>query len=207
MERENMSNITKIAITGGIGAGKSSMCQILKQQGGFSVISADEQAAKALIEGSPAYSKIRQLFPENPDLDSKQIAEKIFSQPSLKKDFEKIIHAHIFECIKEEERQLIQKGHTVIFYEMPLLFETNMSYYFNYIILVICSHNLKIERVKKRMNISEEQILKRISTQAQHDENKAHFVIENSKSLKDLEESTKNILQKLQLRKGSYCSF
>ncbi len=200
-----MSHVTKVAITGGIGAGKSSMCQILIQQG-FPVISADQQAQKALIKNSPIYSDILKLFPNNLILDPKQIAEKIFSQPLLKKSFENIVHPYIFQCIKEEEKKIIQQGDRVIFYEIPLLFETDMFYYFNYIILITCPKELKIERVKKRMNIPEEQIFKRMFTQAQHDESKVHFVVENSKSLKDLEKSTKDILHKLQLKKGSHCS-
>ena len=200
-----MLNAVKIVITGGMGAGKSSLCQIIVQQG-FPVISADEQARKLLVKNSPIYSKILPLFPENPDLNPHQIAEKIFSQASTKKSFEKIIHPYIFEHIKEEEKKWMQKGHTAIFYEIPLLFETKMSYYFNYIILVQCPQKLRVERVKKSMNLSEDQILKRMSTQIQHDENQAHFIVNNSKSLKDLEKSIDNIINKLKLRKGLSCS-
>ena len=191
-----MKKTIKVAVTGGMGSGKSSVCQHFKSLG-FPFISADEQAAKALKKDSSIYPDILKLFPHNPKLKPQQIAEEIFSKPSLKKSFEEIIHPYIFQCIKDEERYLLEKNHQIIFYEIPLLFETNMSYYFDYIILITCPKNMRVKRVKEQMNISEDQILKRISTQIQHDANQAHFIIDNSKSFKELEKSAEDILSQV----------
>ena len=191
-----MKKTIKVAVTGGIGSGKSTLCQHFKSLG-FPVISADEQAAKGLKTNSPIYPDILKLFPTNQELQPKKIAEEIFSKPLLKKSFEQIMHPYIFQCIKDEEEYLLKQNHRIIFYEIPLLFETNMSYHFNYIILITCPTDKRIKRVKEKMNISEDQILKRISAQVQHDEKKAHFVIDNSKTLKELEKSAEDVLSQM----------
>ena len=192
----------KIAITGGIGTGKSSLCRFFEDWG-FPVISADKEARKALRKSSPLYTSLLKLFNKktNESLDPKEISKEIFSNFSLKKQFESIVHPYIFECILQEEKKI--KNHSHIFYEIPLLFETNSLNYFNWIILVICSKNLQKERIITNMHLSSKEAQMRINAQEPQETKieKSDIVIENNRSLEDLEQKAVDILKKLSLTK------
>ena len=193
---------TKIAVTGGIGAGKSSLCRFFKDWG-WPVISADKEARKALAEDSPLYPSLLKLFNKKPDesLNSKEIAREIFSNFSLKKNFESIVHPYIFKCILQEEEKL--KGHSHIFYEIPLLFETHLSSYFHWIILVICSKKLRKERIITRMNLSPKEAKLRMDAQESPKTKieKSNIIIDNNGSMEDLKKQAVEVLTKLSLKK------
>jgi len=194
--------MVKIAITGGIGTGKSSLCQFFEDWG-FPVISADKEARKALMKDSPLYPSLLKLFNKksHDSLNPKEIAKEIFFNFSLKKQFESIVHPYIFECILQEEQKI--KNHSHIFYEIPLLFETNLMDDFNWIILVICSKNLQKERVIKKTNLSPKEAQMRINAQKPQETKieKSDIVIENNRSLEDLEQKATDVLKKLSLTK------
>lgn len=192
----------KIAITGGIGTGKSSLCKFFENWG-VPVISADIQARKALLKSSPVHPSLLKLFHKKSyeTLYPKEIAQKIFSNLSLKERFESIVHPYIFECILQEEQKL--KNYSHIFYEIPLLFETHLSSYFNWIILVTCSKQLQKKRIIQKMNLSPEETQIRMNAQADLKTKieKSDIVIENNGTLNDLEQKALNIFKKLSLRK------
>ena len=194
--------MVKIAITGGMGTGKSSLCRFFENWG-FPVISADKEARKALMKSSPLYPSLLKLFNKksNENLNSKEIAKEIFSNFSLKKKFESIVHPYIFECILQEERKI--KNHSHIFYEIPLLFETNSLNYFNWIILLVCSENLQKERIITKMQLSPKETQMRINAQESQETKveKSDIVIENNGSLEDLEQKAIDVLKKLSLTK------
>lgn len=206
MEKQPKKQI-KIAVTGGIGAGKSSLCRFFKDWG-WPVISADKEARKALAENSPLYPSLLKLFNKKPDesLNSKEIAREIFSNFSLKKKFESIVHPYIFKCILQKEEKL--KGHSHIFYEIPLLFETRLSSYFQWIVLVICSKKLQKERIITRMNLppAEAQLRMDAQTNQKTKIKKSNIIVENNGSLDDLKKQALNVLKKLSLEKrGGFC--
>ncbi|MDE0151578.1 MAG: dephospho-CoA kinase [Bdellovibrionales bacterium] len=199
--------MVKIAITGGIGTGKSSLCRFFEDWG-FPVISADKEAHKALMIESPLYPSLLKLFNKKPSdrLNPKEIAKDIFSNLNLKKKFESIVHPYIFESILKEEKKI--KNHSHIFYEIPLLFETNLMDYFNWIILVTCSKNLQKERVISKMHLSSEEAQMRIDAQNPQETKieSSDIVIENNGSLNDLKQKAEDILEKLALtKKDSSC--
>ena len=193
---------TKIAVTGGIGAGKSSLCRFFKEWG-WPVISADKEARKALAEDSPLSPSLLKLFNKKPNesLNSKEIAREIFSNFSLKKKFESIVHPYIFKCILQKEEKF--KDHSHIFYEIPLLFETHLSSYFNWIILVVCSKKLRKERIITSMNLSPREAQLRMDAQKDHKTKikKSNIIVENNGSLEDLKKQAIDVLTKLSLKK------
>ncbi len=192
----------KIAVTGGIGAGKSSLCRFFENRGN-PVISADKQARKALSKHSPLYPSLLKLFQKKSgeNLSSKEIAQQIFSNNTLKRQFESIVHPYIFKCIQEEEKKL--KKHSHIFYEIPLLFETHSSSRFNWIILVICSQKLQRERITKKLHLSEKSAQMRINSQEDPKTKikRSDMVVENNGTLIELERQAEKILKKFSLIK------
>ena len=194
--------MVKIAVTGGIGTGKSSLCHFFTTWG-FPVISADKEARKALSANSPLYPSLLKLFNKKPNesLNSKEIAQKIFSNFSLKKQFESIVHPYIFECILQEEKKLKNCSH--IFYEIPLLFETHLASYFNLIILVVCSKKLQKKRIITQMNLSPAEAKLRMDAQQNQETKikKSNIIVENNSSLDHLKQKATDIFKQLSLTK------
>ena len=194
----------RIAITGGIGVGKSSFCQTLTHHG-HPVISADEKGKNAFQPSSSVYSLITELFqtPPHQPISTKYISEQIFNNPQLKKDFENIMHPYITQSILKEEDQMKKKGYSTIFYEIPLLFEKKLTNYFHVIILIVCKKKLQIQRVMNRFSLSTSQALNRIHSQMPETEKikNSHILIENNQDLDHLKKSAKIVLKQL-LQKG-----
>lgn len=189
----------KIAITGGICAGKSSVCRFIRELGGL-VISADEEARKAFLPTSPTYSAILDLFQIEPsELSFPFVADQIFNDSILRQKLEAITHPFIEQSMLKKESSILTEETKIIFYEIPLLFEKNLMSRFDLIILVQVSHSLQMQRLMHRNQITKKEALKRIEAQSPQDLKlkKSHFVIENNSTLEELQNSVNIILQKI----------
>lgn len=188
----------KIAITGGVATGKSTVLNILKKMG-FSTFSCDE-VVKKLYEKAYIQNKIlktlgKEILGENGKIDKKKILEKIIEDPLFKKKLEKIFHPLVKKAllnfIKKEE-----KKEKIIFAEVPLLFEVGWEDLFDEIWVISCDENLQKKRIAKKGLKEWGEKLLSLQIPLKEKEKKAHRVIYSDKSLKDLEEEIKEILKK-----------
>lgn len=170
-----------VALTGGIGAGKSLAAQYFSELGAR-VVDADQLARVAIERGSEGFDEIILRFGEeitrNGDIDRKALAEIIFADPKAKEDLEAIIHPRVRELFAEVVADLNQDE--ILIYEIPLLAETASAKNFDLVITVEADLEIRKERLRKRgMFISE--IERRIATQASREERiaLADFVIIN----------------------------
>ncbi len=170
-----------VALTGGIGAGKSLAAQYFSELGAR-VVDADQLARVAIERGSEGFDEVILRFGEeitrNGDIDRKALAEIIFADPKAKEDLEAIIHPRVRELFAEVVADLNQDE--ILIYEIPLLAETASAKNFDFVITVEADLEIRKERLRKRgMFISE--IERRIATQASREERiaLADFVIIN----------------------------
>ncbi len=162
-----------VALTGGIGAGKSTVAQNFAELGAL-VIDADQLARMAIERGSDGFAEVLLRFGDeiilNGDIDRKKLAEIVFSDESARKDLEKIIHPRVQAIFAEVVADLEQDD--ILIYEIPLLVETDASEKFDYIITVEADMELRKARLlKKGLYIS--QIEKRIAAQATQESREA----------------------------------
>jgi dephospho-CoA kinase len=162
-----------VALTGGIGAGKSTVAQNFAELGAL-VIDADQLARMAIERGSDGFDEVLLRFGDeiilNGDIDRKKLAEIVFSDESARKDLEKIIHPRVQAIFAEVVADLEQDD--ILIYEIPLLVETDASEKFDYIITVEADMELRKARLlKKGLYIS--QIEKRIAAQATQESREA----------------------------------
>lgn len=155
-----------VALTGGIGAGKSAVAQNFAELGAI-VIDADHLARIAIERGSDGFAEVLLRFGEeiilNGDIDRKKLAEIVFSDEGARKDLEAIIHPRIQAIFAEAVADLNHDD--ILIYEIPLLAETDAADKFDYVITVEADLDLRKERLLKRgLYIS--QIEKRIAVQA-----------------------------------------
>ena len=170
-----------VALTGGIGAGKSTVAQNFAELGAL-VIDADQLARLAIERGSDGFAEVLLRFGDeiilNGDIDRKKLAEIVFSDEAARRDLEKIIHPRVQAIFAEAVEDL--EHDDILVYEIPLLVETDAAEKFDYVITVEADMELRKERLlKKGLYIS--QIEKRMAAQATQESREAiaDYVIRN----------------------------
>ena len=157
-----------IAITGGIGSGKSLALDIIRNAG-FYTLSCD-QIVKDLYKTHKVKSVLKGIFPtavsgkERLRVDTKKIADITF--------FDKDKHAELTNAItplvldQVLKKASLKKG--LVFVEVPLLFECGYQDRFDGVIVISRKLDDRINSVKKRSNLTKEQILARINAQVDY---------------------------------------
>ena len=191
-----------VALTGGIGAGKSLAAQYFSELGAR-VVDADQLARVAIERGSEGFAEVILRFGEeitrNGDIDRKALAEIIFADPKAKADLEAIIHPRVRELFAEVVADL--SADEILIYEIPLLAETGSANNFDLVITVEADLEIRKERLRKRgMFISE--IERRIATQASREERVAlaDYVIVNDGDEDGLLRAVENLWEELPSR-------
>jgi len=190
-----MLKVLKIAVTGGLACGKSSICAFLKELGAY-ILSADEIVHQLLFSDINLGKEIVALLGEDVQgsqgLDREAIAEKVFKDPQLLKRLEELVHPVVLREIKREA----EKTKVPLFVvEIPLLFETGAEKYFDYTVVVVADE----QRCHGRSSFDDEEYDRRMARQWKIEEKrkKADYVIENNGSLEELQEQALKFHQRL----------
>lgn len=156
----------KVGITGGIGSGKSTVCQFFKTLG-IPVFEADAEAKKLINSSDAIRNQLvfefgSDIYLPNQTIDRKKLADLIFNSPTLLEKVNRIIHpevrTHFFRWFE------MQKAPYVI-HEAAILFESGFYEFMDFTVLVTAPENIRIERVMKREGCTEESVRARIARQ------------------------------------------
>jgi dephospho-CoA kinase len=188
-----------IALTGGIGAGKSLVAQYFSELGAR-VVDADQLSRVAIERGSEGFDEVLLRFGESilrdGDIDRKALAEIVFADASARADLEAIIHPRVRELFSDVVADLAPDE--TLIYEIPLLVESNAANNFDLVITVEADLEIRKERLRKRgMFISE--IERRIAAQASREEREAQadHIITNDGDEDALLRSVENLWEDL----------
>ena len=186
----------KIGLTGGIGCGKTTASNLFEQLN-IPVIDADKIAHQLVAVGQPALKEIEKTYGTdmlNPDgsLNRKNLRELIFSAPLQKQKLENLLHPLVYLSINTEVERL-SAPYCIIC--IPLLFETDMSHLVDRILVIDCSVQTQINRLKKRDNMTLESIQSIINSQVSQAFRKAgaNDLIYNSETNDRLAEQIKKL--------------
>ncbi len=181
--------ILKIGLTGGIGSGKSTACEIFSGLG-VPVIDADAIAHKVVKPGMPALQSIIDEFGVNimtkdGCLNSKKLRDRIFINETDRKKLESILHPIIYEKISHEAEN-INSSYCIIF--IPLLLETGVSDIIDRILIIDVPKELQLSRASVRDNASLNDIERIIQAQISRDDRlaAADDIINNEGDFKNL---------------------
>lgn len=170
-----------VALTGGIGAGKSHVAKYFHQLGSY-VFDADQLARAAIERGSAGFDEVLSTFGDeilkDGDIDRRKLGEIIFADPAAKSKLEAIVHPEVqrlFEVVKKD-----LPPDAIVIYEIPLLAESNSRSRFDYVITVESDAETRITRLKER-GLASHEIVGRMAAQASREERILHsdLVIEN----------------------------
>lgn len=189
-------NNVKIAVTGGIGSGKSTVCRIIKELN-YPVYSCDEIYSELLT--SPAF--VKRLGDEfgsdiikNGAIQKDLLSQIVFNQGEKLKKLNSLTHPIIIEeALKKME------AHKLSFLEVPLLFENGFESLFNGVIVVLRELESRITSVIKRDNSEREKILLRIKSQFNYEkfDFSEYYVIHNNGDFNNLTTKTMEIIEKI----------
>ncbi len=176
-----------VALTGGIGSGKSTVADILEELGAL-VIDSDLLAREVIERGTNGYDQVVARFGDSilrdGEIDRSALGNIVFSDVAARKDLEGIIHPLVRE---RAEKIASRAGDRVVINQIPLLFETKGSERFDFVISVEADEEIRKERLRER-GLKDYEINKRMAAQASDIQRAsiADVVITNNGTIDDL---------------------
>ncbi|KYC72601.1 dephospho-CoA kinase [Bacillus coagulans] len=194
-----------IGLTGGIASGKSTVSKMLKAKG-FTIVDADIAARKVVEPGEPAYEQIIEAFGkgillEDLTIDRKKLGALIFADEALRMKLNSIVHPAVRAWMTREKDRAIENGEKTVFLDIPLLFESRLTYMVERTILVYVDEETQLKRLMARNGLSEKEAQMRIRAQMPLSEKKAlaDAVIDNNGSPEETKQQLEKIVSDWQL--------
>lgn len=187
----------KVALTGGIGSGKSAAGDFFEDLGAV-VVDADQLARDVIERGTDGFDELVATFGDeiltNGILDRSKLGQIVFADPNARKTLEEIIHPRVAEAFEE----IVQSSpaDSVIIYQIPILVETKGQDRFDYIITVEATLENRTARLKNR-GLKGYEIDSRMKAQASDSERAAiaDAVFKNDGDLDQLLRQVENIYE------------
>jgi dephospho-CoA kinase len=189
-----------VALTGGIGSGKTTVGDIFSELGAV-VIDSDQLARAVLERGTKGFDLVLAKFGDailrNGELDRSLLATLVFNDSQKRSELESIIHPLIRQSFAEIISNLPRES--IVINQIPLLFESKGAYKFDHIITISAPEELRIERLKNR-GLGFSDIKKRIEAQANDLERESisNSIIRNDKDESHLRDQVESIWLELE---------
>lgn len=193
----------KIALTGGIASGKSTVTLILRARG-YVVIDADDIVRQLYGKGKPIYNAIVSAFGNeilnlSGEIDRKKLGALVFSDSEARKCLNSATHPIVEAEITKELHEKQLQGETMVFVDTPLLIETGNSERYDAVILVVVDFETQLQRLQSRNQLSHDEAVLRIKSQMPLEDKKAYadFIIDNNGTLEMLDQQVDQLLARL----------
>lgn len=193
-----------IGVTGSIGSGKSTVCRYLKERG-FALVDADQISHALMAVDEVGYTTVVEAFGtailhQDRQLNRSALAAIVFQDSARRRQLEEILHPLIRQRMLKETKLHLQ-NHELVFWEVPLLFETDFHKDCDRTVCVIAPQEQVIERVMMRSNLRKEDVIARLQAQMSTDwkQKLADYVIVNNGSKHQLFDKVDELLETLKL--------
>ncbi len=180
----------KIAVTGGIGSGKSAFCIYLSEIG-IPVINVDDVSKELLDNDTEIRKRIIKEFGtqsyQGQKANKKYLAEKVFADQKKVLKINSIIHPKVISKVNILANEIL-KNNDIAAAEAALIYEADMEKYFDFVVLVTAINEVRMKRKIELEKYSEEQFIKRDENQIPDSEKRkrADFIFENNEGLDEL---------------------
>ena len=194
----------RVALTGGIGTGKSTASKILNDLGAF-IFDADKEAKNILKNNETVQSELiaefgTDIMSGDEKIDNNKLARIAFQDQDNQLRLNSIIHPYVFQEIDKNFDDVLEKGTYDIFVvDAALIYESGADTHMDYVIVITALLQIRMERALKRESLTRDEILKRMDLQWSEEEKIAlsDFVIHNDGTEKELLASVTDIYNKL----------
>jgi len=198
-----MLTLKKVAITGGLSSGKTSVCELLKKRGAYCV-SADEIVHQLLTPKSKIGLKIIELLGDEivkgDQFDREKIAKIAFGEKQTLEALENLLHPAVLDEIEQQYQKIKEHAqYTLFIAEIPLLYEIEKEHLFDAVIAVVADPNIAKKRYKEKTKQSTEEFEMRMTHQLPIEEKKAkaNYTLHNNGDLNQLEKQVETLHQNL----------
>lgn len=194
-----------VGLTGNIGAGKSTVAQLLSERGA-TIIDADVLARRAVEVGAPSYRAIVERWGtsmvsgDGGAIDRSALRRVVFTDPAQLEQLNAIVHPEVERMRSELVDEARVRGDKLVVCDIPLLFERHMTGDFDRIVLVDAPRPTRLDRLVRERGLRETEAMDMIVAQMPADLKRARadIVIDNNGTLTDLAARVRDVWTSLQ---------
>lgn len=191
-----------VGVTGGIGSGKSTVCEVWEELGAY-VLNADELAKKVMVTHPGVKQELIdtfgiESFRSDGSLNRTHLAGEAFTNNRVE-ELNAIVHPRLPEASLKKINEAREAGYDVFVYEAALLLENREPGTLDYIVIVLAEDEQRIQWVQDRDETTAGKIKRRMETQRDFEQavGQADFVIHNDGSLEELRKEAEFLYHKL----------
>ena len=189
-----------VGITGGIGSGKSTVCEIWSEMGAY-ILNADDLAKQVMVTDDDVKQQLidtfgNESFLDNGSLNREYLAREAFEKGRVK-ELNAIVHPKLPEAALKKMKEAEEAGYEVIVYEAALLLENIEPGDLDYVVLILADEENRLERVQNRDGNSASDIKQRMNKQRNFEKvtGRVDYVIRNNSTLDELRKKAEGIYQ------------
>ncbi|WP_434282908.1 dephospho-CoA kinase [Clostridium botulinum] len=201
-----LKSIFKIGLTGGIGAGKSTISEMIKEKN-IPVIDADKISREVLKLYPEILIRVKEVFgkeflDDNGDLKRREFGSYIFKNKNKRMEYENIIMPYITKETFKRIKLLEENKESICVLDAPTLIEQGLYKYMDINILVWVDKDTQINRVVKRDGLNRSEVMNRINSQMSMEEKKkfVEYIIDNSKDIENTKSELDKILMEVMIK-------
>ena len=195
----------KVALTGGIGSGKSEVSALFSEWGAY-IFDADTIAKQILNKNKTAQKELilefgSDIISAEGIIDKKKLSRVAFQNEFNQLKLNTIIHPYVFKEIDLcFENVLKNRKHEIFIVNAALIYESGADTHMDYVIVITSHLKVRTERVMKRGDLNREEFLKRVDLQWPEKDkiDMADFIIYNNETKDKLRKEAKKVYNQLQ---------
>lgn len=174
-----------VGLTGGVGSGKSTVADMLRELGA-SVVDADEAAHAVYEPGSPGFDAVVREFGDQyvagGRIDRSRLGELVFNDDDARRRLNSIVHPLVRDWMALRTAEAAERGAEVVVQDVPLLFENGLERLFTTVVLAYVPEEVQVERLVSGRGFTPERAHAMIAAQMPIENKRglAHHVINNS---------------------------
>ena len=194
----------RVALTGGIGTGKSTASKILNELGAC-IFDADKEAKNILKNNETVQSELiaefgTDIMSGDEKIDNNKLARIAFQDQDHQLRLNSIIHPYVFQEIDKNFDDVLEKSaHDIFVIDAALIYESGADTHMDYVIVITALLKVRMERALQRETLTRDEVLKRMDLQWPEEEKiaLADFVIHNDSTEEEFRDSITDIYNQL----------
>jgi dephospho-CoA kinase len=191
-----------IGLTGGVGSGKSTVAEMLRELGA-EIVDADEATHAVYEPSSPGFDAVVREFGQgivaNGLIDRAGLGAIVFNDPVARRRLNDIVHPLVREWMAQKTAEAAERGVDVVVQDVPLLFENGLERLFSSVVLAYVPEDMQIERLVSGRGLTPERARAIVAAQMPIEQKRAlaHHVIDNSGTREETRAQVRSIWKQI----------